>query len=141
MKLIDSSTPLSDGELARFAALFDDKLPEAFLRFYQQHNGGYLREEDEEPDPSGIDSFIPATHGDNPIEALHQTFAEGFAHLVEFVPFAADRYGNCYLLSLRDQDYGHAYLHLLDGDELVHIAGSFAELIDDLQQRAGAASA
>lgn len=140
MKLIDSSTPLSAEELARFAVSFDDKLPEAFLRFYRQHNGGYLREEGEDPDPSGIELFFPVAHGTNPIGALHLTFSEGFAHLVEFVPFAADRYGNCYLLSLRDEDHGRVYLHLLDGDELIDIADSFAELIDDLQQRAGADS-
>lgn len=135
LKLIDSSPQVDDPTLARFNAYFGNKLPPAMLAFYRSANGGYLRGEDEDTDPTGVASLIAVGDGRTCIENLHRDYIQGFPHLAEYVPFAEDNFGNCYVLSLRDEDYGHIYLHLLEDDELMLIEDSFEELMEGIEQR------
>lgn len=139
IRLIGMSPRVDEATLQRFNALFDGRVPPAMLAFYRSANGGYLREEGEDADPTGVAFLIPL--GDDPmcIEGLYQGYIQGFPHLARYIPFADDSFGNCYLLSLRDEDYGSIYLHLLDEEELMLIEDSFEELMRGLEMRQDAA--
>jgi len=135
VKLIDTSPLVDEAVIQRFNARFGGKVPPAMLAFYRTANGGYLREEAEDTDPTGISRLVPLGDDRMCIEALHQTYIQGFPHLVGYIPFADDSFGNCYLLSLRDDDYGRIYLHLLDEEELMLIEESFEELVEGIESR------
>ena len=49
---------VDDATLARFNAHFGNTLP-AMLAFYRSANGGYLRDKEEDTDPSG--TVVPVT--------------------------------------------------------------------------------
>ncbi|EAN5126954.1 SMI1/KNR4 family protein, partial [Salmonella enterica] len=53
-------------------------------------------------------------------------------NLKKMVPFAYDEGGNCFLLSLRDKDYGKVYIWLMDEKELAFVSESFDEFINEL---------
>ncbi|MFW0767459.1 SMI1/KNR4 family protein [Trabulsiella odontotermitis] len=48
------------------------------------------------------------------------------------IPFADNERGNCFLLSLRDIDYGRIYIWLMDEKELGFVSQSFDEFINAL---------
>ncbi len=135
MNLIDSAAPLSEADLEAFAARFNHKVPAALLGFHRRCNGGYLREEGEETDPSEVDYMTPISHGDDTIEDGYATLSKGFPHLAGYLPFADDAYGNTFLVSMQDHDHGRVVLHLLDGDELLDIDDSFEAFIAGIESR------
>lgn len=81
LKLIDSSPLVEDAALARFNASFGNKVPPAMLAFYRSASAGYLRDEDEDTDPTGVASLIALGDDRNCIESLHRDYIQGFPHL------------------------------------------------------------
>ncbi|EDA2188095.1 SMI1/KNR4 family protein, partial [Salmonella enterica subsp. enterica serovar Montevideo] len=70
--------------------------------------------------------------GDLPIENIYSDLIDVFSNLKKMVPFAYDEGGNCFLLSLRDKDYGKVYIWLMDEKELAFVSESFDEFINEL---------
>ncbi|KDN10139.1 hypothetical protein GAPWKB30_1247 [Gilliamella apicola] len=48
------------------------------------------------------------------------------------IPFAYDEGGNCFLLSLKNENYGEIYIWLMDEKELVLVSESFDSFINKL---------
>ncbi|WP_265094011.1 SMI1/KNR4 family protein [Cronobacter malonaticus] len=51
----------------------------------------------------------------------------------DFVPFADDQGGNCFLISMRKKDYGKVYIWLMDEKELAFVIDSFDALINEIE--------
>ncbi|EDA9553192.1 SMI1/KNR4 family protein [Salmonella enterica] len=122
---------LSSDELNEFNRYFDEKIPFSFIDFYSEFNGGY-------PPDNGesnlflLGGFNPIKYGDLPIENIYSDLIDVFSNLKKMVPFAYDEGGNCFLLSLRDKDYGKVYIWLMDEKELAFVSESFDEFINEL---------
>ena len=132
MYLSDTEQKLTREEMASFNALFDNILPQSFLDFYLENNGGYpLNNEDGNFFLLG--GFYPVKYGELSIEQLYSDLMEYFGELRKMVPFAHDEGGNCFLLSLNEgASFGEIYVFLMDEKELVTVADSFDEFIEEL---------
>lgn len=132
MYLSDSEQKLTREEMASFNALFDNLLPQSFQDFYLENNGGYpLNNEDGNFFMLG--GFIPVKYGELPIEQLYKDLTKNFGELRKMVPFAHDEGGNCFLLSLKEGDsFGEIFVFLMDEKELVSVADSFDDFIEEL---------
>lgn len=106
-------------------------LPAQFKNFYLVNNGGYLPE-DNSDNPFLLGGFIAIKYGRVPIEKTYERLINGFPELKEMIPFAYDDGGNCFLLSLKDNDYGKVYIWLMDEKELGFVSQSFDEFINAL---------
>lgn len=133
MQLIieESEKKLTQDDFFEFEKYFGKKFPDGFRDFYLENNGGYLPES-EHPAPLLFSGFIPIKHGKVPIEKTYQDLTDDFIELKDMVPFADDEGGNCFLLSLRDKDYGKIYIWLMDEKELTFVSESFDEFINEL---------
>ena len=132
MYLSDSEQNLTREEMASFNVFFDNLLPPSFQYFYLENNGGYpLNNEDGNFFILG--GFNPIKYGELPIEQLYNDLTECFGELRKMVPFAYDEGGNCFLLSLKEGDsFGEVFIFLMDEKELVTVADSFDEFIEEL---------
>lgn len=131
--LEESEKKLSSDELNEFNRYFGGKIPLSFINFYIKFNGGYPPDND----VSNIfllGGFNPIKYGELPIENVYSDLVDDFSNLEKMVPFAYDEGGNCFLLSLRDDNYGKIYIWLMDEKELVFISESFDDFIDQLSQ-------
>ncbi|MBW1215859.1 SMI1/KNR4 family protein [Pantoea allii] len=132
MYLSDSEQKLTREEMASFNALFGNRLPQSFQDFYLKNNGGYpLNNEDGNFFMLG--GFNSVKYGERPIEELYGDLTESFGDLRKMVPFAYDEGGNSFLLSLKEGDsFGEIFVFLMDEKELVSVADSFDEFIEEL---------
>ncbi|MDF7759016.1 SMI1/KNR4 family protein [Kosakonia cowanii] len=97
MYLSDTEQKLTREEMASFNALFDNLLPQSFLDFYLENNGGYpLNNEDGNFFLLG--GFNPVKYGELPIEQLYNDLTEHFRELRKMVPFAHDEGGELFLV-------------------------------------------
>ncbi|MTH48565.1 SMI1/KNR4 family protein [Intestinirhabdus alba] len=133
MRLIieESEKKLNQNEFFEFQKYFSKKNPDEFRDFYLENNGGYLPETSH-PSPLLFSGFISIKYGKIPIEKTYQDLIDDFPELKDMVPFAEDEGGNCFLLSLRDKDYGKIYIWLMDEKKLTFVCESFGEFINKL---------
>ncbi|MTD29436.1 SMI1/KNR4 family protein [Erwinia sorbitola] len=129
----ESEKKLSQDDFFEFESFFRRELPEEFKRFYLTNNGGYLPE-NFTGYPFLFNGFISIKYGKAPIEKTYCDLITGFPQLKNLIPFADDSGGNCFLLSLRDEDYGKIYIWLMDEKKLIFVSDSFKEFIDELSQ-------
>ncbi|EBR8266260.1 SMI1/KNR4 family protein, partial [Salmonella enterica subsp. enterica serovar Durham] len=122
----ESEKKLTHDEFYEFERYFSKKFPDSFRNFYLENNGGYLAES-AHPSPLLFSGFISIKYGKVPIEKTYQDLIDDFLELKDMVPFADDEGGNCFLLSLRDKDYGKIYIWLMDEKELAFVSESFDE--------------
>lgn len=135
MQLIleESEKQLSFKELEEFSNYFDKEIPFSFINFYIKFNGGYLPESDEH-NFFLLGGFNPIKYGDLTIEDIYANLKDEFSNLKDMIPFAYDEGGNCFLLSLKDKNYGEIYIWLMDEKELVLVSKSFDSFINKLLQ-------
>ncbi|RYJ38031.1 SMI1_KNR4 domain containing protein [Flavobacterium anhuiense] len=133
MKLIleESEQKLTIKEISEFEKLFNCSLPNSFKEFYLLNNGGHYTEENQNRFILG--GFNSIKYGDLPIEKLYTDLIEDFNKLSQMIPFAYDYGGNCFLLSLKKEDYNSIFLWLMDEKELVFVSRSFDLFISDLK--------
>ncbi|MFW0767453.1 SMI1/KNR4 family protein [Trabulsiella odontotermitis] len=122
---------LTPDEFFEFQQLVGKTFPDEFRDFYLENNGGYLPES-VQPSPLLFSGFIPIKYGRVPIEKTYYDLVDDFPELKNMIPFADDEGGNCFLLSLRDKDYGRIYIWLMDEKELGFVSQSFDEFINAL---------
>lgn len=79
-----------------------------------------------------LSGFIPFKYGSASIERTYKDLVDDFPALKEFVPFADDQGGNCFLISMRKMDYGKVYIWLMDEKELTFVIDSFDALINEV---------
>ncbi|EEJ7234992.1 SMI1/KNR4 family protein [Salmonella enterica subsp. salamae] len=127
----ESEKKLTQDEFSEFERYFSKKFPDSFRNFYLENNGGYLSES-AYPSPLLFSGFISIKYGKVPIEKTYQDLIDDFLELKDMVPFADDEGGNCFLLSLRDKDYGQIYIWLMDEKELAFVSESFDEFMNEL---------
>ncbi|HHC4899985.1 TPA: SMI1/KNR4 family protein [Escherichia albertii] len=127
----ESEKKLTQDEFSDFEKYFGKKLPDSFKNFYLENNGGYLSENGQSS-PLLFSGFISIKYGKVPIEKIYQDLIDDFLDLKDMVPFADDEGGNCFLLSLRDKDYGQIYIWLMDEKELAFVCESFDSFINEL---------
>ncbi|EJX0404038.1 SMI1/KNR4 family protein [Salmonella enterica] len=127
----EAEKKLTQDEFVEFEKHFSKKLPDGFKNFYLENNGGYLPET-VHPSPLLFSGFISIKYGKVPIEKIYQDLIDDFPELNDMVPFADDEGGNCFLLSLRDKDYGRIYIWLMDEKELVFVSETFDNFIKEL---------
>lgn len=131
--LEESEKKLSSDELNEFNRTFGGKIPLSFISFYMNFNGGY-------PPDNGesnyflLGGFNPIKHGDLPIEDVYSDLIDDFPDFKNMIPFAYDEGGNCFLLSLGDDDYENIYIWLMDEKELEFISDTFEHFIEKLSQ-------
>ncbi|EDS4738684.1 SMI1/KNR4 family protein [Salmonella enterica] len=127
----EAEKKLTQDEFVEFEKHFSKKFPDGFKNFYLENNGGYLPET-VHPSPLLFSGFISIKYGKVPIEKIYQDLIDDFPELNDMVPFADDEGGNCFLLSLRDKDYGRIYIWLMDEKELVFVSETFDNFIKEL---------
>ncbi|WP_105610892.1 SMI1/KNR4 family protein, partial [Cronobacter malonaticus] len=125
--IVDSEVGLTQEDLVEVEKKFNWKFPKAFKEFYLSHNGGELADEYADNDFL-LSGFIPFKYGYAPIETTYKDLIDDFPELKDFVPFADDQGGNCFLISMRKQDYGKVYISLMDEKELAFVIDSFDAL-------------
>ncbi|HDT6507750.1 TPA: SMI1/KNR4 family protein [Klebsiella aerogenes] len=132
MRLIleEQEKSLTQNDLFEFERIYRRPFPEGFKSFYIDNNGGYLPGNSNNPFLLG--GFIAIKYGNVSAEKTYQGLTDGFSELKEMVPFAYDDGGNCFLLSLKDRDYGKIYIWLMDEKELAFVSESFDEFINEL---------
>ncbi|PIT14509.1 SMI1/KNR4 family protein [Snodgrassella alvi] len=135
MQLIleESEKQLSFEELEEFSKYFDKEIPLSFINFYIKFNGGYPPENGEH-NFFLLGGFNPIKYGDLTIEDIYANLIDEFSNLKYMIPFAYDEGGNCFLLSLKDKNYGEIYIWLMDEKELVLVSESFDCFINKLSQ-------
>ncbi|NUF48458.1 SMI1/KNR4 family protein [Gilliamella sp. ESL0250] len=133
LKLEESEKQLSFDELNEFSKYFNKKIPLSFSNFYMEFNGGY-------PPENGrhnfflLGGFNSIKYGDVTIENIYTDLVDSFPNLKNMIPFAYDEGGNCFVLSLKDENYGEIYIWLMDEKELVLVSKSFDNFITKLSQ-------
>lgn len=133
MILEDQEKALVESDLIEFERIFKIPLPEDFKRFYLVNNGGFLPEGSDD-NPFLLGGFTAIKYGDLPVEEVYASLINGLPELTGMIPFAYDVYGSCFLLSLREEDYGKVYIYLMDEHELAFVAECFGDFIDELQE-------
>lgn len=129
--LEESQKKLSPEELAAFEQQYNVSLPEDFVQFYLNYNGGYLPESDED-NPYLLGGFLPIKYGRVPIEEHYKDLTESFPELKGLIPFAYDDGGNLFLLSSKESDFGKVYIWLMDETELDFVSNSFSSFLNEL---------
>ncbi|ELY2857458.1 SMI1/KNR4 family protein [Cronobacter dublinensis] len=129
---VDSEIGLTQDDFAEVEKKFNWTLPTTFKEFYLHHNGGELTDEYADNDFL-LSGFIPFKYGSASIERTYKDLVDDFPALKEFVPFADDQGGNCFLISMRKKDYGKVYIWLMDEKELAFVIDSFDALINELE--------
>lgn len=135
MELKRSSTSLSKDEIKDFEKSFGVTLPESFIDFYLEANGGSpsLRYFEE----YRISAFLPIKHGEgNTVEGKIEvlTLAERLPE--KYIPFAFDSGGWYFCLDTSDTNYGSVYV-LPNGmleSEPIFIVSSFSDFVDGLSE-------
>ncbi|MBT0567976.1 SMI1/KNR4 family protein [Williamsia sp. CHRR-6] len=127
MRLDDSESPISRGDLAPIERMYEAALPTAVTEFYLANNGGYPAGNRVRGDEFifSINGFHPIKHGALPIEQLARDYLESTPSLAGMLPFAYDDGGNGFMLSLRSHDRGHIYLWLHQEDRLMSVCRDF----------------
>ncbi|MFQ0994132.1 SMI1/KNR4 family protein [Gilliamella sp. BG2] len=133
MQLIieESEKQLSFEEIEEFSNYFDKEIPLSFIDFYIKFNGGYPPENGEH-NFFLLGGFNPIKYGDLTIEDIYTNLIDDFSNLKDMIPFAYDEGGNCFLLSLKNENYGETYIWLMDEKELVLVSESFDSFINKL---------
>ncbi|MDL5368108.1 SMI1/KNR4 family protein [Xanthomonas sp. NCPPB 2654] len=133
MQLIleDSGQALTMQELDEFQQQFDAQLPAGFRQFYLQHNGGDLSDDHGDNDLL-LGGFTPIKYGMAPIETVYRDLTDSVPFLQGMIPFAYDRFGHSFLLSLNKDDYGTIYLYLMDEEELALVSDCFDDFMAEL---------
>lgn len=133
MRLIieDSEKKITQDEFSEFEKKFSKIFPDSFREFYLENNGGYLPES-VHPSPLLFSGFNSIKYGKVSIEKIYQDLIDDFNELKDMVPFADDEGGDCFLLSLRDKDYGKIYIWLMDEKNLSFVSKSFDDFINEL---------
>ena len=112
LKLEETQQQLTDEELNEFSQFVGNKIPDDFINFYRQFNGGTFIQLDSKMsnyvDDKFLINFFSIKYGLT-IENIYAQFKRDFPQLQDMLPFASDLYLNCYLLSLRPQDNGCVY--------------------------------
>lgn len=129
--LEESQKKLSPEDLVIFEQQYNLHLPEDFVKFYLNYNGGYLPESDEN-NPYLLGGFLPIKYGRVPIEEHYKDLMEGFPELKGLLPFAYDDGGNLFLLSTRQSDFANVYIWLMDETELDFVSESFSSFLNEL---------
>ncbi|ALB65086.1 hypothetical protein AFK67_00685 [Cronobacter dublinensis subsp. dublinensis LMG 23823] len=130
--IVASEIGLTQEDFVEVEKKFNWKFPRAFKEFYLHHNGGELADEYADNDFL-LSGFIPFKYGSAPIERTYKDLVDDFPALKEFVPFADDQGGNCFLISMCKKDYGKVYLWLMDEKELAFVIDSFDMLINEIK--------
>ncbi|MGF6439160.1 SMI1/KNR4 family protein [Kosakonia cowanii] len=129
--IVDSEIDLTPEDLVEVEKKFNWKFPKAFKEFYFRYNGGDLADEYAD-NHFLLSGFIPFKYGSASIERTYKDLVDDFPALKEFVPFADDQGGNCFLISMRKMDYGKVYIWLMDEKELTFVIDSFDALINEV---------
>ncbi|ELY4483305.1 SMI1/KNR4 family protein [Cronobacter turicensis] len=130
--IVDSEIGLTQEDFVEVEKKFNWKFPKTFKEFYLNNNGGELADEYADNDFL-LSGFIPFKHGSAPIERTYKDLVDDFPELKDFVPFADDQGGNCFLISMRKKDYGKVYIWLMDEKELAFVIDSFDALINEIE--------
>ncbi|EAX8474650.1 SMI1/KNR4 family protein [Salmonella enterica subsp. enterica serovar Kua] len=133
LTLEESEKKLTSDELSEFSRYFDGKVPLSFINFYIKFNGGYPPDNDE-GNFFLLGGFNSIKYGDLPVERIYSDLVDDFPDLKNMIPFAYDEGGNCFLLSLKDENHGYIYIWLMDEKELVFISESFDIFINKLSR-------
>jgi cell wall assembly regulator SMI1 len=131
LKLEDSKQALSVQELNEFQEIFHVQLPTAFRQFYLKHNGGDLSDSNDDND-FFLGGFTPIKYGDAPVETIYRDLTDDIPSLKQMIPFAYDRVGNSFLLSVKENDFGYIYIYLMDEEELAFVCESIEEFMSEL---------
>lgn len=135
MELKRSSTSLSKDEIKGFEKSFDITLPESFIDFYLQANGGSpsLRYFEE----YRISAFLPIKHGEgNTVESKIEILKLAERLPEKYIPFAFDGGGWYFCVDAGETNYGSIYVlpnGLLES-EPIFIVSSFSEFINGLSE-------
>ncbi|MFZ4833158.1 SMI1/KNR4 family protein [Rouxiella sp. Mn2063] len=129
--LEESESNLTPADLKQFEYENNVSLPEDFVTFYLNNNGGYLLESDDS-NPFLLGGFLHIKYGRVPAEKHYHDLIEGFPELRGLIPFAYDDGGNLFLISTNLKDYGQVMVWLMDEKELDIVSGSFTSFIEEL---------
>lgn len=121
---------LAEEDVDRLFNGFESSPPAAFKDFYLSNNGGDIFDSANE-NVFLLGGFIPITHGALPIERVYRDLVESFPELNRFLPFAYDKGGDCFLMSIADSEC-KIYLWLMDETELVFVEDSFESFLNRL---------
>ncbi|WP_019988888.1 SMI1/KNR4 family protein [Rudanella lutea] len=139
LTLKSSCLSITNKEILETEATLGIILPEDYKAFLLLSNGGYPLESEfkKEDDWSfGVQLFYGiCSVTDQSIVFYASMFHQKFMSK-HFIPFAHDPGGWMFVISTRDQDYGHVYFYRPDEPEddcLTHLTNSFEEFIDKLQ--------
>ncbi|MBF7144346.1 MULTISPECIES: SMI1/KNR4 family protein [Pseudomonas] len=107
------------------------KFPNDLVSFYLAQNGGDL--EENEPNSLLLSGFVPIKYGEIPVELAYEELISDFPHLSGKIPFAFDEGGNYFLLETVGPDKGKIELWIMDTEELLSVAESFLEFLEELE--------
>ncbi len=130
MILEQSEHPLTPADLDELEKLYNWKFPESFRQLYLQYNGGYLPDEWMEHEDIVFGGFDSIRYGKSPAEEVYLNLIEAYPQFVNLFPFAYDRFGHDFLLSLREEDHGTIYMFIMDGEDFFEVCDTFDEFLD-----------
>lgn len=149
IKITDSIEKISSNELDEFMKMYDLNLPNSYMEFILNNNGGY-------PDKSNfyskkvdlefdLDFFysidlnyqnrdvLNALEDLVTVNEIINDYQIEEKELPNFLyPFGQNSGGATYCISIRDNDYGVVYLHYWDGSQIQYIEDSFTKFIEGL---------
>lgn len=149
LKLEQSSTSINLLDINKFIDEFSLKLPESYIDFILNNNGGYpnlAAYGNPYEDGSVVDSFYSISLDDyvfkedkvtllpsREIIKTHQILEKNIPSY--FYPFADDEGNAKFCISMNEKDFGYIYLVFLDGtsDEPTFICDSFVKFINGLE--------
>jgi hypothetical protein len=150
MRFSKQNRPASDSQLLSFEEMSGFQLPIDYRRFLGLSNGGW------NPDRHVCRYINPQGRPD--IASVHQFYGLGYeleqAYVdyqesiaadfpKQFLEIGHDSFGNVFLLSLREFDFGHVYFWETDWDfqlpgeehpSVAHLANSFTEFLELLTE-------
>lgn len=150
MNITDGIERVSLNKLDEFVKKYNLNLPNSYLEFILQNNGGYpdksnfySKKVDLEFDFDFFYSIDLDYQNKDVLDALHDlvtvneiidNYQIEERELPAFLyPFGQNSGGAVYCISTRKQDYGIVYLHYWDGSELQYITDSFTDFIDNIK--------
>lgn len=150
LSLLDTrAAPISEADVAKLEALIDAPLPESYLDYLRQSNGGTFR--NSTVDLPQLDDETVLNYMFTTIDPSYDIVAEyrmlrGMDRIpVQSLPIADDPGGNKFLISLEPATYGHVFFwdhenepedggaRLADFPHMIDLADDFATFIANLK--------
>ena len=128
MIITGSEDKVSQEEIADALNTKLESIPAAFVKFYQQNNGGDLEEENE----IFLTSFLPIKKGVLTIELLINNFKDSRIEIGKKIPFGNDGVGNIFFLDINNNKI-YLFLHEEENNRSPNfelICDSFDELLE-----------